>query len=85
MATNQLWLTLNRAGGGGSKSKDRKSKLRVKNQRLNEQRKRRTQGEEKQIMLFTNGFEPTHAPGNNGSIHPSRRSKLITDQHTSYA
>ena len=58
MATNQLWLTLNRAGGGGSKSKDRKSKLRVKNQRLNEQRKRRTQGEEKQIMLFTNGFEP---------------------------
>ena len=34
-------LTLGSAGGGGAKSEDRKSKLKIKNQRLNEQRKRK--------------------------------------------
>lgn len=38
----------NRVGGGGGKSKERKSKLHEKNERLNEQRKRKALEEEKQ-------------------------------------
>jgi nucleolar protein 6 len=37
----RVLLTLGSAGGGGAKSEDRKSKLKIKNQRLNEQRKRK--------------------------------------------
>ncbi|KAL9127947.1 MAG: hypothetical protein Q9175_007635 [Cornicularia normoerica] len=69
------------AGGGGGKSKDRKSKLRAKNERLNEQRKRRKQAEEKQRKLPKDISQPTHAPGNSDDIHPSRRSRVATDQN----
>ncbi|KAF6222927.1 hypothetical protein HO133_000978 [Letharia lupina] len=67
------------AGGGGGKSKDRKSKLRAKNERLNEQRKRRNQEEEKRRKIPQKDSQPTHALGNNGDIHPSRRSRVATD------
>ena len=53
---SQLELTLGRVGGGGSKSKDRKGKLRAKNERLNEQRKRRNQEEIKQKKLPKDDF-----------------------------
>lgn len=71
------------AGGGGGKSNDRKSKLRAKNERLNEQRKRRNQEEERQKKLPQNDIEATHPSGNNGDIHPSRRGRVGTDQHNS--
>ncbi len=58
---------------------DRKSKLLAKNERLNEQRKRRLQEEEKQNKLPMNGSQPSHAPSNNGDIHPSRRSRVAAD------
>ena len=70
-----------RAGGGGGKSKDRKSKLRAKNERLNEQRKRRDHEDEKQKKLSKNDTQTRHALGNNGDIHPSRMSRLATEQH----
>ena len=41
------WLKNSRAGGGGAKSENRKSRLQEKNVRLNEQRKRRIEQEEK--------------------------------------
>lgn len=79
MFPSRLRVTLNRAGGGGGKSKDRKSKLRAKNERLNEQRKRRNQEEEKRKKVPQKDSQPTHALGNNGDIHPSRRSRVATD------
>lgn len=85
MATNQVGLTFNRAGGGGGKSKDRKTKLRAKNERLNEQRKRRNQEEEKHEKSQEDVSEHKRAPGSNGDIHPSRRSRVATDQNTSFA
>lgn len=85
MITSRLSLTLDRAGGGGGKSKDRKSKLRAKNEKLNEQRKRRSQAEKKQKRVPKNDSQPTHAPGNNGDVHPSRRGRIATDQHNKFA
>ncbi|CAF9942865.1 hypothetical protein IMSHALPRED_005265 [Imshaugia aleurites] len=64
------------AGGGGGKSKDRKNKLRTKNERLGEQRMRRNQEEEKQKRLSINDSQPRHALGDNGDVHPSRRSRV---------
>ena len=71
-----------RAGGGGGKSSERKTKLRIKNERLNEQRKRRVleeakvnrkgkrqQGKEKESRNI-------QAPADNTDIHPSRRSRV---------
>ena len=81
----QLSLTLNRAGGGGSKSKDRKSRLRAKNERLKDQRKRRSQEEVKQKNILKNDTQPARATGNNGDIHPSRRSRIATHQRISSA
>lgn len=67
-----------RAGGGGGKSTNRKAKLRFKNERLNEQRKRRIQEDEKQNKKATTEKAPkfTAATAENGDIHPSRRSRV---------
>ena len=85
MILRQLELILGRVGGGGSKSNDRKGKLRAKNLRLHEQRKRRNQEGGKQKKLPKDDFPPTPALGNNGDVHPSRRSRVVTNQHTSFA
>ena len=67
-----------RAGGGGGKSTNRKAKLRVKNERLNEQRKRRIQEEEKQNKKAATEKAPEFTAGTaeNGDIHPSRRNRV---------
>ena len=85
MILRQLELILGRVGGGGSKSNDRKSKLQAKNFRLREQRKRRNQEAGKQKKLPMDDFPPTPALGNNGDIHPSRRSRVVTNQDTLFA
>ncbi|CAD6590829.1 MAG: hypothetical protein ASARMPRED_005074 [Alectoria sarmentosa] len=71
------------AGGGGGKSKDRKTKLRAKNERLNEQRKRRNLEEEHEKSQ-EDVSELKRAPGSNGDIHPSRRSRVATDRNYSF-
>ena len=85
MILRQLELILGRVGGGGSKSNDRKSKLRAKNLRLREQRKRRNQEGGRQKKLSKDDFPPTPALGNNGDVHPSRKSRVVTNQNASFA
>ena len=75
-------LIKSRVGGGGAKSNDRKSKLRSKNDRLNEQRKRRLKEEAinpEKVKKRPRGKGATNPEGieRNGDIHPSRRSRLI--------
>ena len=84
MILRQLELRFGRVGGGGSRSNDRKSKLRAKNLRLREQRKRRNQAGN-QKKLPKDDFPPTPALGNYGDVHPSRRSRVVTSQNTSFA
>jgi nucleolar protein 6 len=62
-------LTIN-SGGGGGNSKDRKAKIQDKNQKLNEERARRIQEEEKAkaTKIGTSVDE--------NSIHPSRRTRV---------
>ena len=87
MILRLLKLILGRVGGGGSKSNDRKSKLRAKNLRLREQRKRRKQkgGKQRKPLKDEDGFPPKPALSNNGDVHPSRRSRVITNQNTLFA
>ena len=85
MILRQLELIFSRVGGGGSKSNDRRSKLRAKNLRLREQRKRRNQEGGNQTKLPKDDFPTTPALGNNGDVHPSRRSRVVTNQDTSFA
>ncbi|CUS14483.1 unnamed protein product [Tuber aestivum] len=64
------------AGGGGAKSKDRREKLRAKNVRLNDQRKRRIEEEEKlkgekRVKRAAEG-----EGGSEGGVHPSRRGNV---------
>ncbi|KAI9716084.1 MAG: hypothetical protein M1812_005511 [Candelaria pacifica] len=59
------------AGGGGSKSEDRRSKLKAKNEKLNEQRKRRILEEEKVKRENAN-----KAAGKGDDVHPSRRGRV---------
>ncbi|RPA91029.1 hypothetical protein L873DRAFT_1715700 [Choiromyces venosus 120613-1] len=68
------------AGGGGAKSKDRKEKLRTKNERLNEQRKRRIEEEEK-LKGEKRAKRAAECEGGNegdseGGVHPSRRGNV---------
>lgn len=58
------------AGGGGNTS-DRKAKIQGKNERLNEQRVRRMQEEEK-----TKATKSGAAALDENSIHPSRRTRV---------
>jgi len=79
------------AGGGGAKSVDRKDKLRVKNEKLNEQRRRRAEEEEKQKKrkelkeAKKHGGEKGQAEAKpeevaasepDDGIHPSRRARI---------
>ncbi|KAL2037908.1 hypothetical protein N7G274_009383 [Stereocaulon virgatum] len=72
------------AGGGGGKSSERKTKLRVKNERLNEQRKRRVLEEEKIHRKGKRDNEKGEEKESdkrkpavdNADIHPSRRSRV---------
>ncbi|MCJ1386793.1 hypothetical protein MMC17_009920 [Xylographa soralifera] len=65
------------AGGGGAKSEERKSKLSNKNERLNEQRKRRTLEEEKAAPAIL-GLSDHYVtdPADESAIHPSRRNMV---------
>lgn len=78
------WINNARAGGGGGKSKDRRNKLKEKNERLNEQRKRRLQQAEKQNAR-TKDLEPVRMNNSNGDIHPSRKSRMAIDLYGSCA
>ncbi|RPB19436.1 hypothetical protein L211DRAFT_766191, partial [Terfezia boudieri ATCC MYA-4762] len=60
------------AGGGGT-SKDRREKLSVKNEKLNEERKRRAQEEEK--LKLEKQAKKAEENGNEG-IHPSRLARM---------
>ncbi|PWW79966.1 hypothetical protein C7212DRAFT_349901 [Tuber magnatum] len=61
------------AGGGGAKSKGRREKLRAKNERLSDQRKRRIEGEEKLKGEKRAERAAEGEGGSEGGIHPSRR------------
>ena len=71
-------LTGRRAGGGGSKSKHRKTKLREKNLKLAQERQRAAQEARKgnnEVKMVEKEPEWT---GQDESIHPSRRSRIRT-------
>lgn len=75
-------------GGGGAKSTDRKSKLKAKNWKLSEERRRRAEEEAKvqrkeaHMKGEAKGRQKEEAidkpedTNNNGDIHPSRRSRM---------
>jgi len=79
-------------GGGGAKSTERKSKLKAKNWKLSEERRRRAEEEAKverkevQKKGEANGRQKEQAvdrpedsdrmTNSNGEIHPSRRSRM---------
>ncbi|KAG0637382.1 hypothetical protein HOY80DRAFT_973368 [Tuber brumale] len=69
------------AGGGGAKSKDRRDKLRAKNGRLNDQRKRRIEEEEKlkgeKRAKRAVGGEGGGEGGDEKGVHLSRRRNII--------
>jgi len=70
-------LTACRAGGGGSKSKHRKTKLREKNLKLAQERSRGAQGAQKEIKETNEAMaEEPISTSHEGSIHPSRRSRV---------
>jgi nucleolar protein 6 len=60
-------LTVRSAGGGGN-TKDRKEKIKAKNQKLNEERVHRIQEEEK--------VKTAKAQIDESAIHPSRRARV---------
>lgn len=63
------------AGGGGGKSETRKAKLQVKNEKLDEQRKRKIEEEEK--LKMEKRAKPQAASGwTESGIHPSRRRQV---------
>lgn len=61
-------LTQTNSAGGGGNTKDRRAKIEEKNQKLNEQRVRRIQEEEKAKFAKAAGASPDES-----GIHPSRR------------
>jgi nucleolar protein 6 len=63
-------LVLNRAGGGGN-TKDRKDKIKAKNEKLNEERSRRIHEEAKAKAEKREG-----GTIDENSIHPSRRTRV---------
>ncbi|KAI9784727.1 MAG: hypothetical protein M1816_000730 [Peltula sp. TS41687] len=68
------------AGGGGSKSHQRREKIKTKNDKLNEERKNRVLKEEKAKVEGGAGAGAgsvgTEAEAGMGAIHPSRRSRV---------
>lgn len=70
---------LDRAGGGGAKSKGRKEKLQAKNEKLNEERKRRALEEEKQSRKAKTKEKSARVTAvDDGDIHPRRRARVPT-------
>ncbi|MCJ1403900.1 hypothetical protein MMC11_007123 [Xylographa trunciseda] len=66
------------AGGGGAKSEERKSKISIKNERLDEQRKRRALEDGKAALsIAASSNDQITTPADESAIHPSRR-KLVT-------
>jgi len=79
-------------GGGGSKSTERKTKLKAKNWKLSEERRRRAEEEAKverkeahkkgeakgrqQAQAIDRSEDNDCVANNNGEIHPSRRSRM---------
>ncbi len=78
-------------GGGGAKSTERKSKLKAKNWKLSEERRRRAEEEAKverkeahkkgeakgrQKEQAVDRPEDNGLVANNGDVHPSRRSRM---------
>ena len=64
-----------RAGGGGAKSKDRRSKLIAKNEKLNEERSRQSQKENGGRRPIKGSIQAMPAD-EAVVIHPSRRSRV---------
>lgn len=70
------------AGGGGSKSKDRRTKLKAKNEKLRQERERRTLNEdmsrEENIKAPKEGHvsKAIRTSECNEDIHPSRRVRM---------
>jgi len=69
------------AGGGGAKSKGRREKLRAKNERLDGQRKRRIEEEEKlkeekRAKRAVEGEGGGSGDGSERGVHPSRRGNV---------
>ncbi|KAI9846030.1 MAG: hypothetical protein M1838_001480 [Thelocarpon superellum] len=72
------------AGGGGAKSTQRKEKLKVKNEKLNQERKRRkkTEAEQNGAATKKKGEKANENKGDKedaepaDDIHPSRRSRV---------
>lgn len=68
-----------RAGGGGTKSEQRNGKLKAKNEKLNEERKRWAEKEkerEREEASRSGGKEGGGAVASHDGIHPSRRSRV---------
>ncbi len=73
--------TVYRAGGGGSKSKDRRVKLKVKNEKLRQERERRgVVSARTQQAKSVGGSKPGQKVGREQSdhqdVHPSRRARV---------
>ncbi|KAL8894612.1 MAG: hypothetical protein Q9207_008455 [Kuettlingeria erythrocarpa] len=70
------------AGGGGCKSKDRRTKLKAKNERLRQERQRRTLDQDTSKEDRTeshkdgNTSQAVTASKDEGDIHPSRRARM---------
>lgn len=82
MSQTDIWcgeiadINVTSAGGGGGKSEARKAKLQVKNEKLDEQRKRKIEEEEK-LKMEKRAKQPPAASGRTESgIHPSRRRQV---------
>ncbi|KAI4175107.1 MAG: hypothetical protein LQ343_001868 [Gyalolechia ehrenbergii] len=65
------------AGGGGSKSKDRRQKLKTKNDKLRQERKRRTMNVKKAQKKAARPHGGSHDQSDNQDVHPSRRARMI--------
>jgi nucleolar protein 6 len=60
------------SAGGGGNTKDRRAKIQGKNEKLNEQRARRMQEEEKAKLAKSSN----EASIDENAIHPSRRARV---------
>jgi nucleolar protein 6 len=68
-------ISVELTAGGGGNTKDRKDKIRAKNEKLNEERQRRIHEEAKAKAEKRDGGA-TAADADTNSIHPSRRARV---------
>ncbi|KAI4172726.1 MAG: hypothetical protein LQ346_008539, partial [Caloplaca aetnensis] len=70
------------AGGGGCKSKDRRTRLKAKNEKLRQERERRTLNQDmfnkERTESHNDGYmsKAARASKGNGDIHPTRRARM---------